>query len=119
MLWGLDWLLDAETGKPMLSKKAVLENWISTLDLVASSDFDFKVDYYVSKDFGVPGAILVENEHPNEFNLVDVSIATPDNAVANFITHSWVYNTRADGPRIFFRNQVEIGTYSAIVVEAV
>ena len=64
--------------------------------------------FTVPKDFGRPGAILVENTHKNEFFLKAITIKMPDTTTIHFPCHSWIVNSTMDGgkPRVFFGNQV-------------
>ena len=94
------------TGEGALSKEAIIEKWVGTPEGFAAENIEYKVNFVVPKNFGVPGAIIVKNEHPNEFLLVSFSITLPDNSVAHYVTDSWVYNTKDTGGRIFFRNKV-------------
>jgi len=94
----------AGTGKAFVSKETPIEKWFKLESMVAQ-DIDFKVEFAVPKNFGVPGAIIVKNEHPNEFLLVAFNLTLPDQSEAHYITNSWVYKTGSEG-RIFFLNKV-------------
>ncbi|KAG0604154.1 hypothetical protein M758_10G149300 [Ceratodon purpureus] len=96
---------DPSTGKGKLSDEVIIPKWVATFESLAAQDIEFKINFQVPKDFGVPGAIIVKNEHPNEFLLVSFNLTLPDNSAAHFITHSWVYNTNDKEGRIFFRNK--------------
>ena len=97
----------AGTGKALVSREVKLEGWVTVFDPLTAQELTFHLDFAVPKAFGVPGAIIVRNNHPNEFLLQSFSLDLPDRTSAHFITNSWVYNTEhTDGPRVFFRNKV-------------
>ncbi len=91
----------------MRSAEVKILNWTGTRDLPVATDFTFKLEFQVPKDFGSVGAIIVKNGHTFEFLLVSFELALPDNSkVVNFTCNSWVYNTTLKDGRIFFSNQV-------------
>jgi hypothetical protein len=95
--------VDTKSNKPILSKEVALEKWVQVEGL-ASQDITFDLQFSVPKSFGVPHAILVKNQHPNEFLLVSFSLEIPGTCEAHYLTNSWVYNT-GDESRIFFYNK--------------
>lgn len=98
----------AATGKAdFRSAEVPFKHSISPTDFsIIPYDFKFELDFHVPNNFGIPGAIIVQNKHPNEFLLASFSLDMPDFPEAQFCTNSWVYNTNNVG-RIFFRNQVQ------------
>ena len=83
-----------------------VEGWASKLD-TAQLHYTFKMDFEVPREMGVPGAILVRNDHPNEFLLVAFSLALDDSrSDVHYMTSSWVYNTSRSGARIFLQDKV-------------
>lgn len=82
-----------------------MEKWVQVEGL-ASQDLTFDLQFSVPKSFGVPHAILVKNQHPNEFLLVSFSLEIPGTGEAYYLTNSWVYNTGDTDGRIFFYNKV-------------
>jgi len=96
----------ADTGKALVSNDTPIEKWVATLETLAAQDLKYSINFVVPKNFGVPGAIIVKNQHPNEFLLISFSLDIPDNGEAHYITNSWVYNTSKSEGRIFFRNKV-------------
>ncbi|KAG0504364.1 hypothetical protein KC19_11G077300 [Ceratodon purpureus] len=113
--------LDPATQSGKLSGKVTVEHWGKPRDLFIPTVFEFDLKFYVPKDFGVPGAIIVNNGHRNlvlllskitittEFNLKDVKVTLPDNSVVNFACNSWVYasdmNKSGHDGRVFFVNK--------------
>lgn len=96
---------DPSTGKAEMSKEVPIEKWVATLETLAAQNLRYAIQFVVPKNFGIPGAIIVKNNHHNEFLLVAFVLDLPDKAAAHFITNSWVYNTSKTGGRIFFRNK--------------
>eukprot|EP00250_Pteridium_aquilinum_P016632 c23207_g1_i1 orf=1-2061(-) len=100
--------IDEETGLGKKSSVANLEGWLDKEDSVGDGvkEERYEVTFKVDKDFGTPGAILVENHHLNWFYLEYIILKTPS-SVHYFPCNSWVYNHRFyDTPRVFFTNQV-------------
>ncbi|KAG0504866.1 hypothetical protein M758_N011900 [Ceratodon purpureus] len=113
--------VDPQTKSGKLSGKVTFEHWARARDLLIPTLFDFNMDFFVPKDFGVPGAILVNNGHKNlvlilgkitmttEFRLVKAQVTMPDQNVIRFLCNSWVYASEMskDGRegRIFFANK--------------
>lgn len=95
--------VDPKTGESMKSSEVIFPNWAG-LEGPAASLIDFVLEFTVPKSFGVPGAILVKNAHPNEFLLVSFELELHDKSKAHYVTNSWVYNTEKTGARIFFQN---------------
>jgi hypothetical protein len=97
----------AATGKALVSKDTAIERWVAADDKFAAQYLSFPMEFVVAKTFGVPGAIVVKNQHPNEFLLVSFSIDMPDSDEAlYYLTNSWVYNTNNTDGRVFFLNKV-------------
>jgi hypothetical protein len=95
------------TGEGLRSEEVKILNWEAARDLPVETNFTFKLDFQVPKDFGSVGAIIVKNGHTFEFLLVSFELALPDNSkVVNFTCNSWVYNTTLQEGRIFFSNEV-------------
>ncbi|KAI5071291.1 hypothetical protein GOP47_0013542 [Adiantum capillus-veneris] len=99
--------VDEETGLGKRSISADLEGWLwKENSIEADKGETYVVSFKVAKDFGTPGAILVENHHPNWFFLKNIMLHT-SSEVLYFSCNSWVYNYRHyDAPRVFFTNQV-------------
>ena len=89
-----------------MSNPTIIEGWVTKLDTIASQNYSFKMEFSVPREMGVPGAILVRNDHPNEFLLVSFSLTLDDSREIHYMTNSWVYNTSKTGARIFFQNKV-------------
>lgn len=98
--------LITETGKPAVSSEVAFEGWDETSD-TAGDQIKFKLQFAVPRKFGVPVAILVKNQHPNEFKLVAFTLDLPDTKKdAKYWTNSWVSNTGNSEGRVFFLNKV-------------
>jgi lipoxygenase len=101
--------IDPHTGKAMMSNKEIFPGW-PALEGMAIQNVVFQLRFTVSKTFGVPGAIIVHNGHPNEFLLISFNLELPDRSTAHYVTESWVYNTEKTDGRIFFRNKAYLPT---------
>ncbi|KAG0628128.1 hypothetical protein M758_1G003100 [Ceratodon purpureus] len=97
--------VDPKTEKTLMSNPTIIEGWVTKLDTIASQNYSFKMEFSVPREMGVPGAILVRNDHPNEFLLVSFSLTLDDSREIHYMTNSWVYNTSKTGARIFFQNK--------------
>jgi len=110
----------AVTKSGKLSGTVTVEHWGKPRDLLIPTPFEFNLDFYVPKDFGTPGAIIVNNGHKNlvlvfskitistEFKLTEASVIMPDKSVVTFACNSWIYASemnKHDG-RVFFVNKV-------------
>lgn len=96
--------VDSSTGELVTSEEVTLQGWLKIFDSITAEKLSFNVEFSVPKSFGVPGAILVRNNHPNEFLLVSFKLDLSGGSSADYITNSWVYNTEKSGPRAFFFN---------------
>jgi len=107
----------SKSGK--LSGTVTVEHWGKPRDLLIPTPFEYNLDFYVAKDFGVPGAIVVNNGHKNfvlliskitistEFKLTEAYVTMPDKSVVTFACNSWIYASemkKHDG-RVFFVNK--------------
>jgi len=96
--------IDPHTGKPLISNEEIFSGW-PALEGAAVQNVVFQMRFTVPRKFGVPGAIIVHNRHPNEFLLISFDLELPDRSTAHYVTDSWVYNTENTDGRIFFRNK--------------
>ncbi|CAM6126501.1 unnamed protein product [Calypogeia fissa] len=102
--------LDPKTNAPYVSEKSHLENWLTTgdFDLVAD-DQEYPIKFSVPKDFGQPGAIIVRNNHPNEFYIKSLRLEAEDKSVIEFLTYAWIYNAKKYAKdRVFFTNELHL-----------
>ncbi|MQL94640.1 hypothetical protein Taro_027298 [Colocasia esculenta] len=105
-------LVSATVGDPhkgnrgVLSKPAVLENWITTLSSVTPGDTSYEVSFEWEESKGVPGAFLIENNHGFEFYLKTLTLEdVPGKGRVHFVCNSWVYPSSTYGyKRVFFAN---------------
>ncbi|KAI5081794.1 hypothetical protein GOP47_0001537 [Adiantum capillus-veneris] len=97
--------IDPETKKPKMSPEADVDfNKKYSKDV--GKDSWIKVLFpKVPKDFGKPGALLVESYHDNEFFLKSLTIET--GSPVQFPCHSWITHCshNSNRPRVFFANQ--------------
>lgn len=85
---------------------AYLEKWITTLTSIAAGESRFEVTFEVDENDGVPGAVIVKNNHHSEFYLKTLTLEDfPGHGDIHFICNSWVYPTnKYKYDRIFFIN---------------
>ena len=95
----------ADNLKGKVGKPCYLEKWLAKPN---DSDVVFNVTFDWDEEIGVPGAIIVKNEHHHEFYLKTVTLHdVPRHDKLHFICNSWVYPTKYnDNDRIFFTNKV-------------
>ncbi|CAH9073721.1 unnamed protein product [Cuscuta epithymum] len=93
------------TGKR--SKASNLEHWPLHNTLLASGESAFHFEYEWTEDFGVPGAFIIKNNHPNEFFLKTITLEdVPNHGPLHFACFSWVYPaSKYNYERVFFANQ--------------
>ncbi|KAK0588440.1 hypothetical protein LWI29_000983 [Acer saccharum] len=96
--------IDQNTRKGKLSEKAKLKHAKSQKsDGTRTTTYEVKL--YVEKDFGIPGAFVIENHHNHKFFLQSATLQTPGDQVINFDCRSWVYPIKmTKTSRIFFSN---------------
>lgn len=76
------------------------------LDLVSDED-SYPINFSVPTDFGLPGAFIVTNNHPNEFYIKSLTLQGSNKTTVEFVTNAWVYNTNSyPKDRVFFSNKV-------------
>jgi linoleate 9S-lipoxygenase len=99
-----------------VGKEASLEQWITSLPLitVGESKFNVTFDWEVEK-MGVPGAIIVKNNHASEFFLKTITLDNvPGTGTVVFVANSWVYpQAKYRYNRVFFANDVSYNSISS------
>ncbi|KAL6840053.1 hypothetical protein ACP4OV_029863 [Aristida adscensionis] len=87
--------------------EAGLEQWLTSLPspTAAESKFGVTFDWEVEKH-GVPGAIIVKNNHASEFFLKTITLDNvPGRGTIVFVANSWVYpQSKYRYNRVFFAN---------------
>lgn len=104
-----------ETKAPKKSNEAVLKDW-SKKSNVKAERVNYTAEFMLSSSFGVPGAILVTNNHQKEFFLETITVEGFAGDPVHFFCNSWV-QSRKDHPgkRIFFSNQVIFFSFFHII----
>ncbi|TXG55701.1 hypothetical protein EZV62_020957 [Acer yangbiense] len=96
--------IDPNTRKGKLSEKAKLK-YAKSQKSDGTRTTTYEVKLYVEKDFGIPGAFVIENHHNHKFFLQSATLQTPGDQVINFDCRSWVYPIKmTKTSRIFFSN---------------
>lgn len=80
----------------------------SLIPKMVAGESIYSATFIIDESQGIPGAILVKNEHLAEFYLKSITIENfPGKGRIHFECNSWVYNARRyDYDRIFFANDV-------------
>ncbi|KAH0784555.1 hypothetical protein KY290_004153 [Solanum tuberosum] len=90
------------------SNPAYLEDWLTHITPIIAGESTFSVTFdWDHKEFGVPGAFIINNFHLNEFFLKSLTLEdVPNRGNIHFVCNSWVYPAfRYKSDRIFFANQ--------------
>ncbi|XVF06081.1 hypothetical protein REPUB_Repub06bG0017600 [Reevesia pubescens] len=107
-------LVSAENADPAnenggkLGKLEALESWNLTFTPpLAGGDSLYKVSFEWDEELGVPGAIVLRNNHAAEFFLKTITLENvPGAGQIHFLCNSWVYpDGQYKQPRIFFSNK--------------
>ena len=92
-----------------VGKLEALENWNLTFTPpIAGGDSLYKVSFEWDEDLGIPGAIILRNNHAAEFFLKTITLEeVPGAGRIHFLINSWIYPDRQyKKPRVFFSNKV-------------
>ncbi|KAB1218346.1 Linoleate 13S-lipoxygenase 3-1, chloroplastic [Morella rubra] len=97
--------IDPKTNAPKKSNEAVLKDW-SKKSNVKAERVNYIAEFTVYSSFGLPGAILVANNHQMELFFETITIEGFVCGPVHFFCNSWV-QSRKDHPgkRIFFSNK--------------
>ncbi|KAI5326440.1 hypothetical protein L3X38_035514 [Prunus dulcis] len=99
---------DSENGfKGKLGEPAYLEDWITTITPLTVGDSAYNVTFDWEEEIGVPGAILIKNNHHSEFFLKTITLEdVPREGRVHFVCNSWVYPAeKYTKDRVFFVNK--------------
>ncbi|KAA3468686.1 linoleate 9S-lipoxygenase 6-like [Gossypium australe] len=91
-----------------LGKLEALEYWnLTYTPPLAGSDSLYKVSFEWDEELGIPGAIILRNNHAAEFFLKTITLEdVPGEGRIHFVCNSWVYpDKHYKQPRIFFANK--------------
>ncbi|CAO1944101.1 unnamed protein product, partial [Urochloa humidicola] len=87
--------------------EASLEQWLLNLPSLTSSDNKFGVTFeWDVEKLGIPGAIIVKNNHASEFFLKTITLDNvPGHGTVVFVANSWIYpQYKYRYSRVFFAN---------------
>ena len=96
-------------GRGKVGAEASLEQWITSLPFISVGENKFSVNFDWAVDkLGVPGAIIVKNNHAAEFFLKTITLDNvPGRGSIDFGANSWVYpQAKYRDNRVFFANDV-------------
>ncbi|XP_076947194.1 putative linoleate 9S-lipoxygenase 5 [Bidens hawaiensis] len=84
----------------------ILEDWSTTTQL-SVKDLEYGVKFEWNAEIGLPGALVVKNNHHSEFFLKTLTLEdVPDYGQIHFVCNSWVYpSKRYEKERVFFSNK--------------
>ncbi|KMZ74604.1 Lipoxygenase (potentially 9-LOX) [Zostera marina] len=99
-------------GKGRVGKVAYLENWSGGLESIDARESRFDVNFEWDLALGIPGAVIVKNNHHKEFYLRSLTLEEDVsgemrnlNGIIVFDCNSWVYPIeKYDYDRVFFVN---------------
>ncbi|PON59873.1 Lipoxygenase [Trema orientale] len=99
---------DAVQGsKGKVGKVAHLENWLTALPQLTPGESVYGVTFDWDESIGVPGALIIKNNHVAEFFLKTITLEdVPGEGLIRFVCNSWVYPaSKYKYDRVFFRNK--------------
>ncbi|XP_021772932.1 probable linoleate 9S-lipoxygenase 5 [Chenopodium quinoa] len=93
--------------KGKLGKPSYLGDWLKNFTGLTPGESAFNITFDWDEDIGVPGAVIIKNEHHSQFYLKSVTLEDiPDCGKINFVCNSWIYPTnRYKKDRIIFSNK--------------
>ncbi|XP_077227677.1 putative linoleate 9S-lipoxygenase 4 [Tasmannia lanceolata] len=94
--------IDNNTGRGKLSEKSNLKDGKSSKENGIRFT-TYHVTFHVDPEFGIPGVLIVKNQHNHEFFLHSATLEISGNRNIHFDCHSWVYPiSKTEIDRIFF-----------------
>lgn len=91
----------------VIGKAAIIEDWATKMTSGAAGETSFSVTFEWEESMGVPGALLIQNNHHSQFYLKTVTLDNvPGHGTIRFVCNSWVYPAhRYNYNRVFFVNK--------------
>lgn len=93
-----------------VGKVAYLQQWFTNLAPLAAGETSFSISFDLEAGFGIPGAVIVNNNHANQFFLKTLTLDdVPGKGRIVFVCNSWVYPAfMYKFNRVFFANDTYI-----------
>jgi linoleate 9S-lipoxygenase len=97
------------TGRGKVGKEAhLLEAYPQSMKRVADGETEFNISFEWDIDQGIPGAVIVRNNHNSQFFLKTLTLdGVPGKGQLHFVCNSWV-NPKSSYDRVFFTNEVSV-----------
>lgn len=92
-----------------MGAEASLEQWLTSLPSLTTGESKFGVTFeWEVEKMGIPGAIIVKNNHAAEFFLKTITLDNvPGHGAVVFVANSWIYPaSKYRYNRVFFSNDV-------------
>eukprot|EP00250_Pteridium_aquilinum_P020529 c24850_g1_i1 orf=265-3018(-) len=104
--------IDPKTKIGKRSNESPLKDWAEKAKYVADK-VEYVTEFTLNEDFGIPGAILVLNEHPSELYLETIALEGLPSGRVYFPCYSWVHSKNDDPvKRVFFSNVAFLPQYT-------
>ncbi|BAF13126.1 linoleate 9S-lipoxygenase 2 [Oryza sativa Japonica Group] len=105
-------LVDPNNGnRGRVGTEASLEQWLTSLPSLTTGESKFGVTFeWEVEKMGIPGAIIVKNNHAAEFFLKTITLDNvPGHGAVVFVANSWIYPaSKYRYNRVFFSNDTSL-----------
>jgi linoleate 9S-lipoxygenase len=99
---------DPATGKGKVGTVANLQEWVTTMTSVVAGESKFNINFEWDDSQGIPGAVIVKNNHHSEFLLKTLTLeGVPGKGKVHFVCNSWIY---PEHERFFFTNETYLAS---------
>ncbi|XP_076927913.1 putative linoleate 9S-lipoxygenase 5 [Bidens hawaiensis] len=100
-----------------IGNPTILEDW-STGTQLSVKDLEYGVKFEWNAETGLPGALVVKNNHHSEFFLKTLTLEdVPGYGQVHFVCNSWVYpSKRYEKDRVFFSNKAYLPSETPVLL---